>query len=131
MSDAGLIVLERLRQAAPVTELVGTRIALSRLPEGTRYPAVVCHALTDRPEYALPGVEMVRSARVQIDVISATMGELALIRSAVRLALLTTTPTTAGGATLLRCYEVLAGQIDPYGDTGYWREPVDYTLIYQ
>jgi|GEM_PF-1584626 len=82
-------VTSALLNVAAITALVGNRIALTRLPENTPYPAIVYEGISGTPILPITanaGGSLMRT-RMQITAMSRSIGEVKNILEQVRIAL--------------------------------------------
>ena len=129
--NAELIVAALLNVPA-VTAMVGTKRALSQLPQNTKPPAVVYQVIDSVP---MPNLnfnepQAMARARVQINPLALSIAEVKSIHAAVRAALDFQHHTTAAGKTIVSCRLDMLGPVDKDIETGIWTQPADYILQY-
>lgn len=73
----------RLKAAAPVAALVGTRIDWGTRPQGDPYPSVVLKVISDPMPQDYKGFVGMRQTRVQIDCLAEDRAEAVALRKAV------------------------------------------------
>ncbi len=112
--------------------LVGTRIALAQLPQGTTYPALVYTVIDAIPEptvnpFASP--QLVR-ARVQFNPLGATMSTVKAIQLALRDGIDFTHRQTKGGKFVVSCRADMLGPTSKDNEAGVYTQSQDYVLRY-
>lgn len=123
------LIVAALLNASAVTALVGTKRALSQLPQNTKPPALVYQVIDSVPMPNLNFNEPAMArARVQINPLALSIAEVKSIHSAVRSALDFKHHTTAGGKTIVSCRLDMLGPVDKDAETGIWTQSADYIL---
>lgn len=127
--SAELIVATMLNTPA-VVALVGTRRALVQLPPNTPMPALVYTVIDSKPtpNVAYQLGEQRALARIQINPLAATIGEVKAIHDAVRSVLDFKHQTIVVGQKVISCRLDLMGPVDKDSDAGVWTQPYDYLL---
>jgi hypothetical protein len=117
---------------ATITALVGSRRALSQLPQGTAYPALVYEVVTTTPRphlnYATEPQEAM--ARVQLNPLAKDIATVKSIHSALRTLLDFKHNITIAGKTIISCRLGVIGLVEKDNDLGIWTQPADYMLRY-
>lgn len=116
---------------ASITALVADRVALAQLPTNTAYPAIVYQiiTITPRPALAAQKSAQLEHARIQINPIAATLGELMQIHAAVRAIFDYRHQATIAGKTVVSLRHAGGGAgYDIDNDIGLWTQPADYML---
>lgn len=130
--NAEIIVAQMLNTAA-ITNIVGSRKALSQLPENTAFPALVYQIIDNIPDpnldYAHPTGQLAR-ARVQFNPLAATIAEVKNIHNALRSVFDFKHNTLVGTKLVMSCRLNFLGTIEKDNDAGIWTQPADYTLAY-
>ena len=127
--SAELIVATMLNTPA-VVALVGTRRALVQLPPNSPMPALVYTVIDSKPtpNVAYQLGEQRALARIQINPLAATIGEVKAIHDAVRSVLDFKHQTIVVGQKVISCRLDLMGPVDKDSDAGVWTQPYDYLL---
>ena len=127
--SAELIVATMLNTPA-VVALVGTRRALAQLPPNSPMPALVYTVIDSKPtpNVAYQMGEQRALARIQINPLAATIGEVKAIHDAVRSVLDFKHQTIVVGQKVISCRLDLMGPVDKDFDAGVWTQPYDYLL---
>ncbi len=127
--SAELIVATMLNTPA-VVALVGTRRALVQLPPNSPMPALVYTVIDSKPtpNVAYQMGEQRALARIQINPLAATIGEVKAIHDAVRSVLDFQHQTIVVGQKVISCRLDLMGPVDKDSDAGVWTQPYDYLL---
>ncbi len=127
--SAELIVATMLNTPA-VVALVGTRRALVQLPPNSPMPALVYTVIDSKPtpNVAYQMGEQRALARIQINPLAATIGEVKAIHDAVRSVLDFKHQTIVVGQKVISCRLDLMGPVDKDSDAGVWTQPYDYLL---
>lgn len=127
--SAELIVATMLNTPA-VVALVGTRRALVQLPPNSPMPALVYTVIDSKPtpNVAYQMGEQRALARIQINPLAATIGEVKTIHDAVRTVLDFKHQTIVVGQKVISCRLDLMGPVDKDSDSGVWTQPYDYLL---
>jgi uracil phosphoribosyltransferase len=117
---------------ASITALVGSRRALSQLPQNTAYPALVYQVVTNTPaphlNYATERQESV--ARVQLNPLARDIATIKSIHSALRALLDFRHNIVIAGKTIISCRLGVAGVVEKDNDLGIWTQSADYVLRY-
>ncbi len=113
-----------------VVALVGTRRALVQLPPNSPMPALVYTVIDSKPtpNVAYQMGEQRALARIQINPLAATIGEVKAIHDAVRSVLDFKHQTIVVGQKVISCRLDLMGPVDKDSDAGVWTQPYDYLL---
>ncbi len=127
--SAELIIATMLNTPA-IVALVGNRRALAQLPPNTPMPALVYNVIDSKPtpnlNYQLG--EQRALARIQINPLATTIGEVKTIHEAVRAALDFKHQTIVIDQKFISCRLDLMGSVDKDTDAGVWTQPYDYLL---
>ena len=92
----------KLLAAAPVTNIVGTKVDWTKRPQGNTLPAVVLIMVTDPRPQTMDGFVGFRETRVQIDCYGASRAQVVTLREAVIAAI--AVPGTTGGVIFGRAF---------------------------
>jgi hypothetical protein len=112
-----------------IYDLVGDRVALAELPEGTEMPAIVYNLVTGKPTPNVDDTDRPR-ARVQINPIAPTIGEVKELHARVREVFKAADNSVVAGKLVASCRMTGFGPVSRDDITGNWTQPVDYLLIY-
>lgn len=93
---------DRLKNAAPVAAIVGTRIDWTVRPEGAPLPAIVLQIVSDARSQHMGGFDAYRATRVQVDCYANTRAAVVTLREAVIAAL--APGADQGGVSFLRSF---------------------------
>lgn len=117
---------------ASITALVGTRKALSQLPQNTTFPALVYQVVTANPQPHLnyAGEPQMAQARIQINPLAVTVGEVKAIHAAVRAVMDFKQQVIVAGKRVVSCRLDTVGPADRDIESGLWTQPADYMLVY-
>ncbi|WP_396190717.1 DUF3168 domain-containing protein [Flavobacterium sp.] len=128
--NAEIIIANMLAHTA-ITALVGNRRALGLLPQNSPLPAVVYQLIDSvpTPSVSLSSARLAR-ARVQINPLAKTIGEVKAIHHAVRSALDHKHQIVVAGKTVVSCTLDSFGPVDNDFDSSTWTQPADYLLVY-
>jgi hypothetical protein len=115
-----------------ISALVGTRRAMTQLPQNTAFPALVYTVIDDIP---LPNlrfnvVPQRAQARVQINPLAKTIAEVKAIHEQVRLAMDFKLQQTFAGKTVISSRLDIFGTPEKDLDTGIWTQSADYLMSY-
>lgn len=126
------LIIAAMLNDASITALVGSRKALSQLPQNTTYPAIVYQVVDGRPEPHLnySSEPQMARARIQINPIAASIGQVKEIHSALRSVLDFKHNTIVAGKRVVSCRFSMLGSMDKDNEAGVWTQPVDYVLMW-
>ena len=115
-----------------ISALVGTRRAMTQLPQNIAFPALVYTVIDDIP---LPNlrfnvVPQRAQARVQINPLAKTIAEVKAIHEQVRLAMDFKLQQTFAGKTVISSRLDIFGTLEKDLDTGIWTQSADYLMSY-
>ena len=117
---------------ATILALVGTRVALHELPQGTTYPNLVYTVLSTVPDPLIAyqtGPQRAWS-RVQINPQALTLGEVMAIHDALRNLLDFKQSVTIGGKLVITSRVDTIGTVSKDVMTLAWTKPVDYKIYH-
>ena len=115
-----------------IAALVGTRIALHELPQGTTYPNLVYHVLSTVPDPVL-GYQVGNQrawSRVQVNPQAATLAEVEAIHAAIKALLDFKHYVTVGGLLVVSSRRDNEGPVNKDAMTLAWTKPVDYKIYF-
>lgn len=111
--------------------LVGARVALHELPQGTTYPNLVYTALSTVPDPLIDYRGSQRAwSRVQINPQALTLGEVLAIHDAIRTLMDFKHAVTIGGKLVVSSRVDTIGNVNKDVMTLAWTQPVDYKLYF-
>ena len=123
-----LIIAAMLNQAG-ITALVGNRRALGQLPQNSVFPAIVYQVIDGQPQPSLNyPVDDLAMARIQINPLAVTLGEVKNIHAAVWAAIDFKHHQTFAGKKVMSCRFDSLGPIDRDEEMGIWTQSADYML---
>lgn len=128
--NAEIIIAGMLSDPA-VTALVGQRRALGMLPQNTAFPALVYQLIDSVPTPSIElGAKRLARARVQINPLAKTIGEVKAIHAALRAALDHKHQIIVAGKTVVSCKLESFSPVDNDFESGTWTQSADYLLVY-
>lgn len=115
-----------------LTALVGGRIALAQLPQGTTYPALVYTVVDALPQ---PNVDPFNSpqrvrARVQFNALAQNMATVKSIQAVLRTALDFQHQRTIDGKLVVSSRADMLGPASKDNEAGVYTQPQDYVIHY-
>ena len=124
------LLIATMLNTPSIVALVGTRRALVQLPPNTPMPALVYTVIDSKPTptVAYQFGEQRALARIQINPLATTIGELKAIHEAVRTVLDFKHQTIIVGQKVISCRLDLMGPVDKDSAAGVWTQPYDYLL---
>ena len=125
------IIIASLLSAPAITALVGQRRALGMLPQNSAFPAVVYQLIDSVPTPSIDlGANRLARARIQINPLAKTIGEVKAIHTAIRGALDHKHQIIVAGKTVVSCNLESFGPIDNDFESSTWTQSADYLLVY-
>lgn len=126
------LIVAAMLNVAGVTALVGNRRAMGQLPQNTAFPAIVFTIVdaTPMPNLNFSSGNQMARARIQINPIAKTIGEVKSILEAVRAAMDFKLQQVFAGKTVISSRVELLGPIEKDDDLGVFTQSVDYMLMY-
>ena len=126
------LIVAAMLSTQGISALVGTRRAMTQLPQNTAFPALVYTVIDDIP---LPNlrfnvVPQRAQARVQINPLAKTIAEVKAIHEPVRLAMDFKLQQTFAGKTVISSRLDIFGTPEKDLDTGIWTQSADYLMSY-
>jgi hypothetical protein len=126
------LIVAAMLNTQGISALVGTRRAMTQLPQNTAFPALVYTVIDDIP---LPNlrfnvVPQRAQARVQINPLAKTIAEVKAIHEQVRLAMDFKLQQTFAGKTVITSRLDIFGTPEKDLDTGIWTQSADYLMSY-
>jgi hypothetical protein len=126
------LIIAAMLNTQGISALVGTRRAMTQLPQNTAFPALVYTVIDDIP---LPNlrfnvVPQRAQARVQINPLAKTIAEVKAIHEQVRLAMDFKLQQTFAGKTVISSRLDIFGTPEKDLDTGIWTQSADYLMSY-
>ena len=126
------LIVAAMLNTQGISALVGTRRAMTQLPQNTAVPALVYTVIDDIP---LPNlrfnvVPQRAQARVQINPLAKTIAEVKAIHEQVRLAMDFKLQQTFAGKTVISSRLDIFGTPEKDLDTGIWTQSADYLMSY-
>jgi hypothetical protein len=126
------LIIAAMLNTQGISALVGTRRAMTQLPQNTAFPALVYTVIDDIP---LPNlrfnvVPQRAQARVQINPLAKTIAEVKAIHEQVRLAMDFKLQQTFAGKTVISSRLDIFGTPEKDLDTGIWTQSADYLVSY-
>ena len=123
------IVIAAMLNQTGITALVGNRRALGQLPQNSVFPAIVYQVIDGQPQPSLNyPVDDLAMARIQINPLAVTLGEVKNIHAAVRAAIDFKHHQTFAGKKVMSCRFDSLGPIDRDEEMGIWTQSADYML---
>ena len=126
------IIIASLLSDASIVALVGNRRALYQLPQNTAYPAVVYNLIDGipQPNVAYQNGRQRAQARIQINPLALTVGEIKSIHAAIRNVLDFKHQQTIAGKLVVSCRFDSMQPIEKDLDANIWTQSADYILSY-
>lgn len=126
------LIIATLLSDASIVALVGNRRALYQLPQNTAYPAVVYNLIDGipQPNVAYQNGPQRAQARIQINPLALTVGEIKSIHSAIRNVLDFKHQQTIAGKLVVSCRFDSMQPIEKDLDSNIWTQSADYILTY-
>jgi hypothetical protein len=126
------LIIAAMLNTQGISALVGTRRAMTQLPQNTAFPALVYTVIDDIP---LPNLRLNvapqrAQARVQINPLAKTIAEVKAIHEQVRLAMDFKLQQTFAGKTVISSRLDIFGTPEKDLDTGIWTQSADYLVSY-
>lgn len=126
------LIVAAMLNTQGISALVGTRRAMTQLPQNTAFPALVYTVIDDIP---LPNlrfnvVPQRAQARVQINPLAKTIAEVKAIHEQVRLAMDFKLQQIFAGKTVISSRLDIFGTPEKDLDTGIWTQSADYLMSY-
>jgi hypothetical protein len=126
------LIIAAMLNTQGISALVGTRRAMTQLPQNTAFPALVYTVIDDIP---LPNlrfnvVPQRAQARVQINPLAKTIAEVKAIHEQVRLAMDFKLQQTFAGKTVISSRLDIFGTPEKDLDTGIWTQSADFLVSY-
>lgn len=126
------LIVAAMLNTQGISALVGTRRAMTQLPQNIAFPALVYTVIDDIP---LPNlrfnvVPQRAQARVQINPLAKTIAEVKAIHEQVRLAMDFKLQQTFAGKTVISSRLDIFGTPEKDLDTGIWTQSADYLMSY-
>ena len=126
------LIVAAMLNTQGISALVGTRRAMTQLPQNTAFPALVYTVIDDIP---LPNlrfnvVPQRAQARIQINPLAKTIAEVKAIHEQVRLAMDFKLQQTFAGKTVISSRLDIFGTPEKDLDTGIWTQSADYLMSY-
>ena len=126
------LIVSAMLNTQGISALVGTRRAMTQLPQNTAFPALVYTVIDDIP---LPNlrfnvVPQRAQARVQINPLAKTIAEVKAIHEQVRLAMDFKLQQTFAGKTVISSRLDIFGTPEKDLNTGIWTQSADYLMSY-
>lgn len=126
------IIVAAMLNNAGVIALVGDRRAMGQLPQNSAFPAIVFTIVdaTAMPRLDFLAERQMARARIQINPIAQSIGEVKAILEAIRSAMDFKLQQVFAGKTVISSRVELLGPIDKDNDIGVFTQSVDYILMY-
>ncbi len=126
------LIIAAMLNTQGISALVGTRRAMTQLPQNTAFPALVYTVIDDipLPNLRFSEVPQRAQARVQINPLAKTIAEVKAIHEQVRLAMDFKLQQTFAGKTVISSRLDIFGTPEKDLDTGIWTQSADYLMSY-
>ena len=124
------IIIAALLADASILALVGTRSALSQLPQNTAVPAIVYDVVssTPTPIVAYASGAQLATARIQLNVLAKDIPKVKEIHNTLRTVLDFRHNSIVAGKRIMSCRLEVLWPMEKDNDAGVWIQPADYTL---
>lgn len=124
-------VIHTLLSVPGTQAVVGNRIALEQLPQGSEYPALVYQVVSSTAQQRLCSAAATFTSRVQVNALAPDMGRVNSLHALVRAALESDAARTVGSTRVVSCRLQGFGPATKDDFTGMWTKPADYILIHE
>lgn len=124
-------IIDSLLRETALTSVVGQKIALYQLPQGSDYPAVVYSIISNPGIQHLCVSPTTARARIQINPLAKTMGQVNDLHVICRSLLESDSAKIEGGIRMISCRFDSFGPATKDEFTGMWTKPADYILIHE
>ena len=110
---------------------VASSVALSQLPKGATFPAIVYQTIDLVPQRNVNHLDgTLAQARVQITGIAKSIADLKSVLAAVRTVMDYQHNVTMGGATVVSSRFASMGFVDRDNESGLWVQSADYLILF-
>lgn len=126
------LIIAAMLNDASITALVGSRKALSQLPQNTAMPAIVYQVVDaqPRPHVNYATEPQMAVARIQINPLAQDIAKVKAIHTALRSVLDLKHNTIVAGKRVVSCRFSMLGSMDKDNEAGVWTQPADYVLMW-
>lgn len=126
------LIIAAMLNDASITALVGSRKALSQLPQNTAMPAIVYQVVDaqPRPHVNYATEPQIAVARIQINPLAQDIAKVKAIHTALRSVLDLKHNTIVAGKRVVSCRFSMLGSMDKDNEAGVWTQPADYVLMW-
>lgn len=124
-------VIQTLLSVPSVQAVVGSRIALEQLPQGSEYPALVYRVISTVTMQRLSNPRSSSTTRVQVNPLAADMHAVNELNLLACQALQSDVGRTVGSTRVVGCRLMGYGPSTKDDFTGMWTKPADYMLIHE
>jgi hypothetical protein len=124
------IIVAALLADTSILSLIGTRSALSQLPQNTAVPAIVYDIVssTPTPIVAYASSAQLATARIQFNVLAKDIPKVKEIHSALRTLLDFRHNSIVAGKRVMSCRLETLWPMEKDNEAGFWIQPADYML---
>lgn len=124
------IIVDTLMKDATIVALVGSRTALSQLPQNTAVPAIVYDLVSSvpNPVVAYASSAQMATARIQFNVLAANIPKVKEIHNALRTLLDFRHNSIVSGKKIVSCRLEALWPMEKDNEAGIWIQPADYML---
>jgi len=122
--------IQALLSVPAMQALVGVRIALEQLPQGSAYPALVYRVVSTTSTQRLCAPRPSASTRLQVNPLAPDMATVNALHAAAAAALQSDTARTPAGVRVVSCRLAGYGPASKDELTGMWTKPADYILMH-
>lgn len=122
-------VIHSMLNLSAVTDVVGSRIALAQLPQGSEYPAIVYNITSNAPHrqtYCKP--TQTARVRVQINPLAPSFGLVNELHAKIK-EVMECVDVIKGGHKVLSCRYENTSRADKDDFSGMWTSAADYILL--
>ncbi len=121
-------VIQTLLSVPAVQAVVGGRIALEQLPQGSDYPALVYRIISSVPVQRICAPAPTHMVRLQVNPIAADMATVNSLHQLASAALQSDAERVVGESRVIACRLAGYGPASKDDFTGMWTKPADYIL---
>lgn len=131
MSD--FAIAAALMKDASLAALVGKRVALAQLDQGTPYPALVYQLVSSNARPYLAGQQEPGKTtfRLQLNPLAKTINEITAIHAAARTLCMRLDGETVAGCRIIHVEAATVGNYDKDNAAGVWTRPADYLITFE
>lgn len=124
-------IVDALLRKSPLIDIIGQKLALYQLPQGSQYPAVVYSIISNQSIQHICEPPTTAKARVQINPLAKTMTDVNQLHTICRSLLDSDSAKIAGNIRMISCRFDSFGPATKDEFTGMWTKSADYILVHE